>query len=481
MLPIFLLPCKARSIDPKYVDLAENLDEFDSFPWGTAVFNLLEKSLHQVYEDYVVAKKTTFSIHGCVICFIVWAYLYIPSLGPRRIANAPFPRILGSEDLPGKNISLATIEAKLHPDKDQLDVFESLTITEEEKNQAVVAEALQVCYNSQIQNYFVQIQNTKNEHQLARAELLVAKEKNIQFETTSNEWKNTNEKLKVESENHEKASKLANAQLQVARTDLITIKEKNNDLATTAKRLRAERDEVGNIPGTLRESYSRCVQENRQLKMEVGTQRMKLESCQDQSRLNQKKLNDEIKELKTRLYEMDGNLDMLSKQLEDKNDDMQHMESLNQVLMLKERINNSELQEARIELKSSLENVLSQHSLFGIKRMGELNSKPFRDVCMQKFSGEDLESVSIELCSLWHENEIIDDSDDKLKQLKDDWGEQVYKAVCVALSEINEYNPSTRCAVPEIWNFKEDRKASLKEVIGFLLKELNALEKAKHR
>ncbi|PIA60319.1 hypothetical protein AQUCO_00300074v1 [Aquilegia coerulea] len=110
--------------------------------------------------------------------------------------------------------------------------------------------------------------------------------------------------------------------------------------------------EVGNIPGTLRESYSRCVQENRQLKMEVGTQRMKLESCQDQSRLNQKKLNDEIKELKTRLYEMDGNLDMLSKQLEDKNDDMQHMESLNQVLMLKERINNSELQEARIELKS---------------------------------------------------------------------------------------------------------------------------------
>ncbi|PIA26839.1 hypothetical protein AQUCO_08700016v1 [Aquilegia coerulea] len=258
--------------------------------------------------------------------------------------------------------------------------------------------------------------------------------------------------------------------------------------------------EVGNIPGTLRESYSRCVQENRQLKMEVGTQRMKLESCQDQSRLNQKKLNDEIKELKTRLYEMDGNLDMLSKQLEDKNDDMQHMESLNQVLMLKERINNSELQEARIELKSSLENVLSQHSLFGIKRMGELNSKPFRDVCMQKFSGEDLESISIELCSLWQENiknqqwfpfktiqmngkcdEIIDDSDDKLKQLKDDWGEQVYKAVCVALSEINEYNPSTRCAVPEIWNFKEDRKASLKEVIGFLLKELNALEKAKHR
>ncbi|PIA60312.1 hypothetical protein AQUCO_00300072v1 [Aquilegia coerulea] len=197
---------------------------------------------------------------------------------------------------------------------------------------------------------------------------------------------------------------------------------------------------------------------------------------------------------------MEGKLDVLSKQVEDKSDDMQDMESLNQVLVLKERMNNSELQEARTELKSGLENVLSQQSLFGIKRMGELNSEPFRDACMQKFLGEDLEIKSIELCSLWQENiknqqwfpfktiqmngkcdEIIDVNDDKLKQLKDAWGEQVYKVVCVALSEINEYNPSTRCAVPEIWNFKENRKASLKEVIGCLLNELKVLKQAKHR
>lgn len=29
--------------------------------------------------------------------------------------------------------------------------------------------------------------------------------------------------------------------------------------------------------------------------------------------------------------------------------------------------------------------------------------------------------------------EIVDDSDDKLKQLKDAWGDQVYNAVCTAL------------------------------------------------
>lgn len=77
--------------------------------------------------------------------------------------------------------------------------------------------------------------------------------------------------------------------------------------------------------------------------------------------------------------------------------------------------------------------------------------------------------------------EIVDDSDDKLMQLKDAWGDQVYNAVCTALSEVNEYNPSGRWPLPELWNFKESKKASLKEVIEYLLKRLKELKKSKQR
>ena len=47
-------------------------------------------------------------------------------------------------------------------------------------------------------------------------------------------------------------------------------------------------------------------------------------------------------------------------------------------------------------------------------------------------------------------------------------GEEVYKAVTRALTEINEYNPSGGYVVPELWNFKENREAGLKEVVEFV-------------
>ena len=64
---------------------------------------------------------------------------------------------------------------------------------------------------------------------------------------------------------------------------------------------------------------------------------------------------------------------------------------------------------------------------------------------------------------------IVRDDDEMLNELKNDLGEGAYKAVVQALSEINEHNPSGRYLTSVVWNYKEGRRASLKEGVQFLL------------
>lgn len=64
---------------------------------------------------------------------------------------------------------------------------------------------------------------------------------------------------------------------------------------------------------------------------------------------------------------------------------------------------------------------------------------------------------------------IAKEDDEKLQDLKRDWGDEALKAVVTALKELEEYNASGRYPVMELWNFKEGRKATLKEVIAYIL------------
>lgn len=77
--------------------------------------------------------------------------------------------------------------------------------------------------------------------------------------------------------------------------------------------------------------------------------------------------------------------------------------------------------------------------------------------------------------------EIVNEDDENLKRLRVEFGEHVYNAVANALLELNEYNPSGRYAVPELWNLEGNRKANLKEVIQFIIKQLRALNQKRKR
>ncbi|XP_024018795.1 factor of DNA methylation 4 isoform X1 [Morus notabilis] len=152
----------------------------------------------------------------------------------------------------------------------------------------------------------------------------------------------------------------------------------------------------------------------------------------------------------------------------------------------------AELQEAPNKLVDVFETLLSTDVVMGdigVKRLGQLNFTPFHKE-MERVGrrGADALFRASRLCTLWENyimntswhpfkvvkadeklTEVIDNDDENLKVLLHDMGEEVYHAVTMALMEANEYNPKgRRNVVLELWNFKEDRKASLKEGITFV-------------
>ncbi|XP_062089970.1 factor of DNA methylation 1-like [Humulus lupulus] len=190
----------------------------------------------------------------------------------------------------------------------------------------------------------------------------------------------------------------------------------------------------------------------------------------------------------------------MNDELQEKVDDLDDLESLNQTLLTKERETNDELQEARKALLEGLPELLTGRSNIGIKRMGDLDQKPFFDICKQRFPFEEAQVQASTLCSLWQEKlknpswhpfkvvtsnenheEITDDDDENLRNLKEEWGAEIYGTVVTALKEMNEYNPSGRYTIPELWNFKEGRKATLKEVVAFSLVNMKKLKRKRAR
>ncbi|KQK14286.1 factor of DNA methylation 4 [Brachypodium distachyon] len=191
-------------------------------------------------------------------------------------------------------------------------------------------------------------------------------------------------------------------------------------------------------------------------------------------------------------------LDKISEELKEKEEELEHMKSANQALIIVERRTNDELEQAKEELIKGLQEMSGTRSNIGVKRMGVLDVKAFVAACKAKsarvdskksanydFEGEsalELSKWEHEIAQPeWHpfkvinidgkEKLIVREDDEKLQALKEKLGQDAHDVVVKALLEMNEYNPSGRYSVPVLWNFKENRKALLDEAVEYVLKQ----------
>ncbi|KAF9674724.1 hypothetical protein SADUNF_Sadunf10G0156700 [Salix dunnii] len=144
-------------------------------------------------------------------------------------------------------------------------------------------------------------------------------------------------------------------------------------------------------------------------------------------------------------------MDVIIKNLREKEGELNDLEALNQTLIVRERKSNDELQEARKELINGLKEI-SNRAHIGVKRMGELDSKPFLEAMKRKYNNEEAEDRASEICSLWEEylkdpdwhpfkvvmidgkhQEIIDEEDEKLSRLRDEMGDEACMSVTASL------------------------------------------------
>ncbi|VAI10481.1 unnamed protein product [Triticum turgidum subsp. durum] len=192
-------------------------------------------------------------------------------------------------------------------------------------------------------------------------------------------------------------------------------------------------------------------------------------------------------------------IDKISEELREKSEQLDAINSATEALIVAERRINEELQEAKKELMEGLiKEASGTRSTIGVKRMGELDKKAFCAACKGKFAKADFgEQLAIH-CSKWEneignpdwhlfkvitvdgeEKEIFQEDDEKLKSLKEELGEKAHDVVVKALAEMNEYNPSGRYPVRELWNFKENRRAPLEEAVAYLLNHWKKNKKKK--
>ncbi|XP_062188861.1 factor of DNA methylation 1-like [Phragmites australis] len=310
-----------------------------------------------------------------------------------------------------------------------------------------------------------------------------------------------NENLRLELENKRKQLNSRAKQLEKLSAENASDRKKLNDEKQKAKDDNSELELASIEQQRADEDVLKLLDEQKREKEDVLARMLQLEKElheKQQLELEVTRLNGTLQVMKHLEGDDDGDIhekmEKLSERLEH---EKKRLEELSGDLVTKERESNDELQQARKELIAGLENELNGRTAIGVKRMGELDEKPFQNACKKKFGNDDYQTKAAELVSSWQEEikkpswhpfkmiiqadgenkEIIDDDDAKLKYLWLEYGDDVCNAVKTALIEINEYNPSGRYVVPELWNLRKGRKATIKEVLKYLFGQMETTTK----
>ncbi|CAA7020016.1 unnamed protein product [Microthlaspi erraticum] len=262
--------------------------------------------------------------------------------------------------------------------------------------------------------------------------------------------------LKIFSENLAKKEALT----ELERQKLDEEKKKNDAMNRSLQLASVEQKRADDSVLKLVEEHKRKKEEtlNKILQLEKeldSKQKLQMEIQELKGRLNVMKVEDEVDE------DMEKKMKEMNEKLEEKCSELEDLEEMNSHLMTKERQSNDEIQEARKELITGLSELLSDKTNIRIKRMGELDEKPFLKACKQRFRGEEAGVQHAILLSRWQEilkdsnwhpfkrigtedkmKEVVDEEDEQIRGLREEWGEDVMNAVKTALEELNEYNRS---------------------------------------
>lgn len=132
--------------------------------------------------------------------------------------------------------------------------------------------------------------------------------------------------------------------------------------------------------------------------------------------------------------------------------------------------------------------------------MGQINDQAFLDAAHSKHPNCIIaRDEAVKNCSVWQKKiedpfwhpykmitedgpseEVLNDEDETLKKLKA-CGKEIYEAVTEALKEMDDYNRSGRSVVPELWNYKEGRKATVLECVEYLGKKVKEQSRKKRK
>ncbi|KAE8810037.1 hypothetical protein D1007_13359 [Hordeum vulgare] len=308
-----------------------------------------------------------------------------------------------------------------------------------------------------------------------------------------------NENLKLEIENSKREMTLRAKKLEKLSAENANDRKKLAELSDEKQKAKDDKSELelASIEQQRNDlDILKLVEDQKREKEDALARMLELEKELHEKReleLEVTRLNGTLQVMKHLEGDDDGDIhDKMEKLSEKLEHERKRLEELSGELVKKERESNDELQEARKELIAGLEDMLSGRTAIGIKRMGELDERPFQNACRRKYGNNDYETSAAELVSSWQEEikkptwqpykfvkaedgtdkEVVNDEDPRLKQLWIEYGDDVCNAVKTALSEVNEYNASGRYVVSELWNFRKNRKATMKEVLRFIFQQM---------